>query len=92
MARTRKTISIEDKIEKAQQKVISTKSRYDAAVAELRALYDKRDAMRKDELMNAFVKSDRTYEEVLAYLQAGTSGENAKPTRKRRGRKSKNEV
>ena len=54
MARTRKTISIEDKIEKAQQKVISTKARYDAAVAELRTLYDKRDAMRKDDLMNAF--------------------------------------
>ena len=42
MARTRKTISIEDKIEKAQQKVISSKAKYDAAVAELRTLYDKR--------------------------------------------------
>ena len=91
MARTRKTTSIEDKIEKAQQKVISTNARYDAAVTELRTLYDKRNAMRKDELMNAFVKSDRTYEEVLAYLQAGTTDEE-KPTRKRRGRKPKNEV
>lgn len=33
MTRTRKTITIEDKIEKAQQKVISRKARYDAAVA-----------------------------------------------------------
>ena len=88
MARTRKNISIEDKIEKAQQKVISTKARYDASVAELRTLYDKRDAMRKDELMNAFIKSDRTYEEVLAYLQAGTADEEKSP-RKRRSRKKK---
>ena len=48
--------------------------------------------MLKDELMNAFVKSDRTYEEVLVYLQEGSSDENEKLMRKRRGRKPKNEV
>lgn len=93
MAKTRKIISIEEKIETAQKKVVTAKEKYDAALAELRALYDKRDAMRKDELMNAFVKSNRTYEEVMDYLQAGISDEGKeKPAHKRRGRKSKNDI
>ena len=43
------TISIEQQIEKAQEKVIRTKAAYEKAVDELQKLLDKRDAKRKDE-------------------------------------------
>jgi hypothetical protein len=42
--------------------------KYDAAVTALSDLLDKRDALRRDELVKAIMKSDRTYEEVLAFL------------------------
>ena len=47
MARIRKTITLDEKIEKAQEAVEKTKARYDAAVKELRDLLDKKDAQRK---------------------------------------------
>ena len=41
MARTRKTITLDEKIEKAQESGERTKVRYDAAVKELRDLLEK---------------------------------------------------
>ena len=56
MARGRKpgtTMSgtIEQQIGKAQEKVIKTKALYNAAVGALQKLLDKRDAQRKNELL-----------------------------------------
>ncbi len=59
---------LESKIVKAQEQVSKTKKQYDAAVAVLSDLLDKRDALRRDELVKAIMKSDRTYEEVLEFL------------------------
>ena len=53
------------------------KKQYDAAVAALSDLLDKRDALRRDELVKAIMKSDRTYEEVLEFLGTGTAEEEA---------------
>jgi predicted component of type VI protein secretion system len=69
MARTRTQISIDVKIEKAQEKVVCEKAKYDAAVAELKRLMEKRDAMRKDALMSAITGSDKSYEEILSFLK-----------------------
>ena len=41
------------------------------ACAELKDLMAKRDAMRKDELWDAAVKSGRSYEEIIAWLKSG---------------------
>lgn len=74
MARPRKSIAtetMEQQIEKAQEKVIRTKSAYDAAVDGLQKLLDKRDAQRKDELWNAIAKSEKSYDEILKYIQTG---------------------
>lgn len=38
------------------------------ALAKLSDLLDKRDALRRDELVKAILKSDKTYEEVLEFL------------------------
>ena len=59
MARTRRTSreALDEKIEKAEADVIVAKKRYDHATAVLKELLDKRDAIRKDEILSAIVKS-----------------------------------
>ena len=78
MARGRKstTETLEQQIEKAQEKVIRTKSVYDNAVASLQKLLDKRDAQRKDDLWNAVIKSNKSYEEILQILANSAEKEN----------------
>ena len=78
MARGRKstTETLEQQIEKAQEKVIRTKSAYDNDVASLQKLLDKRDAQRKDDLWNAVIKSKKSYEEILQMLANSTEEEN----------------
>jgi energy-converting hydrogenase A subunit M len=75
MARVSGIEALEHKIEKAQEQVSRTKKQYDAALATLSDLLDKRDAIRRDELVKAIMKSDRTYEEVLAFLGNDTEGD-----------------
>ena len=77
MARMTSMEALDAKIEKAQAQVSKTKKQYDAAVAALSDLLDKRDALRRDELVKAIMKSDRTYEEVLAFLGTGAAEEEA---------------
>ena len=64
------TVSMEQQIEKAQAKVIKTKAAYDKAVDELQKLLDKRDAIRKDELWAAIIKSQKSYEEIMHFISA----------------------
>ena len=68
MARTRKTSkeALEEKIKKAEADVIT---------ANLKELLDKRDAIRKEEILSAVVKSGRSYEEIMNFLNAGSDGE-----------------
>lgn len=79
MARGRKpgnvSGTLEQQIEKAQEKVIKTKQAYDAAVDALQKLLDKRDAKRKEDLWNAIIKSDKSYEEILKFINADQNNE-----------------
>ena len=77
MARMTSMEALDAKVEKAQAQVSKAKKQYDAAVAALSDLLDKRDALRRDELVKAIMKSDRTYEEVLEFLGAGVAEEEA---------------
>lgn len=61
-------ISLERKIEVAQEKVVKTKEKYEAAITELKQLMDKRDALKKEELIAAIKRSDKTYEEILGFI------------------------
>ncbi len=72
MARTRKTITLYEKIEKAQDAVEKTKARYDAAVRELKDLLEKKDAQRKQELLKAAENSLRSFDEIMAFLTGDT--------------------
>ena len=75
MARGRKrgavSATMEEQIQKAQEKVIKIKAAYDTAVESLQKLLDKRDAQRKDELWDAIIKSNKTYEDILQYVVEG---------------------
>ena len=78
MARTRKTSkeALEEKIEKAEADVIAAKKKYDQATANLKELLDKRDAIRKEEILSAVVKNEwQSYEEIMNFLNAGSDGE-----------------
>ncbi len=72
MARMTSMEALNKKIEKAQTQVSKTKKQYDAAVATLSDLLDKRDALQRDELIKAIMKSDKTYDEVLDFLGSGS--------------------
>lgn len=75
MARMTSMEALDKKIEKAQELVSRRKKLYDEAIAALSDLLDKRDALRRDELVKAIMNSDRTYEEVLEFLNTGTEDE-----------------
>lgn len=77
MARVTSMEALEKRIEKAQAQVSKTKKQYDTAVAALSDLLDKRDALQRDELVRAIMKSDKTYEEVLEFLATETVEEEA---------------
>ena len=78
MARIASMEALEQRIEKAQEQVSKTKKAYDAAIAVLSDLLDKRDALRRDELVKAIMKSDKTYEEVLEFLNSEKTDESKK--------------
>lgn len=75
MTRTIGLDTLEQKIEKAQTDVIKTKQKYDAAVAALKDLMDKRNAVKRDEIISAIMKSDKSYDQILRFIQANEGEE-----------------
>lgn len=65
--------TLEQKILKAQEKVARTTAAPEKAVDELQILLDKRDAKRKDEVWEAIVNSNRSYEEILGMIKGEMS-------------------
>ena len=75
MARQTSLETLRLKKEKAQQKVSRTKKTYDATLAELSEILDKEEAILNENLLKAFADSDKTYDEVMAFLGADNEGE-----------------
>ncbi len=69
MARTRRTVTIDEKIEKAQEAVFKAKDKYDAAVEELNRLLKAKQELQRKELMQAIEASPRSYEEIIRFLK-----------------------
>jgi formiminotetrahydrofolate cyclodeaminase len=67
----RKRVTIEEKIERQKEVVSRIKDKYDAALDELERLMQKREELQRKELLDAFVKSERTYEEIMEFLKGG---------------------
>ena len=88
MARMKKE-SLEAKIKKAEDRVVRTGKTYNAACEELKALRDKMAALESEELIQAFIKSNKTLEEAIAFFEADTKVDEVPHAPRRRGRRKK---
>jgi flagellar biosynthesis chaperone FliJ len=73
MARSKSDASLDEQIEKAQDRLAKAKAQYDSAAAELRKLLEERDARRQKLLMAAIAKSDKSFEDILRFLESKSS-------------------
>lgn len=73
MARGKRRIGmdvIDHQIELAQEEVIKTKQKYDAATDHLKELLDKKKVLQTEELMEAVMKSKHSYDDILRYARS----------------------
>jgi len=61
---------LDQKIEKAKEKVDKAQAEYDIVAKELKELMDKRDKIQANEIIKAIAKSGKSYEDVLEYIKA----------------------
>ena len=66
----RRIISIDEKIEKAQEDVARAKERYDTALEELKRLLEKKDEQKKAELISIIDGCGMSYDEIINLLKA----------------------
>lgn len=78
MARGRKKVStgtLDEKIEQQKAVLEKAKAKYEAEKEALAELIKLRNEMRKEEIMDAVLKSDRSYAEIMAFITGeGTEG------------------
>lgn len=65
---TRRSIPIEEKIQKAEDLVNATKQKYDNAVKQRDDLLAKKAEAEHKEILEAIQKSKKTHEEILEFL------------------------
>ncbi|MGB4439255.1 MAG: hypothetical protein WBJ13_08560 [Sedimentibacter sp.] len=65
----RRTISIDEKIEKAQADVEHAKECYDSALETLKLLLDKKDEQKKAGLISVVVSCGMNYDEIINLLK-----------------------
>ena len=64
----RRTISLDEKIEKAEAAVLAAKARYDKALDELEKLVTKRKQLEDKRILKAYHESDKTADEIVTFL------------------------
>jgi hypothetical protein len=70
MARTRRNISIEEKIRQEEAALASIKARYDARTEVLEKLRKKKTEQDNEALLETFDKGDKTLEQVLTFIRS----------------------
>ena len=63
------TDKLDAKIEQQKEALEKDKARYEAEKEALAELVKMRNELRKEELMNAVINSDKSYEEILAFVR-----------------------
>ena len=63
------TDKLDAKIEQQKEALEKAKARYEAEKEALAELVKMRNELRKGELMNAVINSDKSYEEILAFVR-----------------------
>mgnify|MGYP007069959559 CR=1 FL=1 len=64
----RRTISLDEKIEKAEAAVLAAKARYDKALDELEKLVTKKKQLEDKRILEAYHESDKTADEIIEFL------------------------
>lgn len=64
----RRSISIDEKIAKQKEVVSAMKDKYDSALNELNILMKKKQEIQGKELLNAFVNSNKSLDEIIAFM------------------------
>ena len=64
----KRSISIDEKIKKQKEVVATAKDNYDAALNELNILVKKKQELQSKELLKAFVNSEKSLDEILAFM------------------------
>ena len=64
----RRSISIDEKIAKQKEAVSAIKDKYDAALDELAVLMKKKQELQGKELLNAFMNSEKSLDDILAFM------------------------
>ena len=75
MARARR--SLDERIEEQKQVVSKAREHYEAEVNKLEQMMNKRDELQKKELMKAVEDSNRSFEEIMQFLQGDASSESS---------------
>ena len=73
----RRTISLDEKIDKAEAAVLAAKARYDKALDELEKLVTKRKQLEDKRILEAYHESDKSADEIIAFLMS-KDGEDSK--------------
>ncbi len=71
----RRSISIDEKIEQQKKIVFNLKDKYEAALAELDRLQQKRIELKNKELLKAIENSNRSFDEIMAFLGSNDEAE-----------------
>lgn len=71
----RRSLTLDQKIEKAKKTVIQAKTRYDAAQEELNTLLKKKRDQDNQKLIKAFTDGDKTIDEVIGFINGKTETE-----------------
>ena len=66
----RRTITIDEKIEKAEAAVAEAKKKYDAALDELENLVTRKKQLDEKRILDAYHASNKTAEEIMAFLNS----------------------
>ena len=78
MARGRRKVNtdtLDAKIEQQKAVLEKAKAKYEAEKETLADLIKLRNEMRKEELMDAVIKSDHSYAEIMAFIKGATETE-----------------
>ena len=68
MAKTRKRLTLDEQIEKAQEEMFRAKDKYQATQDKVKGLLEKKKKQNQKELLDAYEKTSRSHEEILRFM------------------------
>lgn len=71
MARTKSIASIETQIAQTQEDLVKAKAKYDAIADNLEKLMVQKKEHQARQIMEAFIKSGKSFQEIMNFLDAG---------------------